>query len=141
MCALAMDLTSEARNAFMTLRTSRTPNHAFVMRPDPDDLKIYLEHEYPEGKSLDDIAMQLPSNEPRFIVIMPERVHPDGRKSYPFVLCCYCPPGLSPQVNIVYSNSRTLIARDFQLNLIWDVHKKLALGDDVLIDKFYTTKW
>lgn len=141
MCALAVDLTAEARNAFMTLRTSRTPNHAFVMRPDPDDLKIYLEHEYPEGKSLDDIAMQLPSNEPRFIVIMPERVHPDGRKSYPFVLCCYCPPGLSPQVNIVYSNSRTLIARDFQLNLIWDVHKKLALGDEELIDKFNTNKW
>lgn len=141
MCALAMDLTQEARDAFYRLRTSRTPNHAFVMRPDPDDLKIYLEHEYPEGKSLDDIAMSLPSNEPRFVIIMPERVHPDGRKSYPFVLCCYCPPGLSPQVNIVYSNSRTLIARDFQLNLIWDVHKKLALGDEELIEKFNTNKW
>lgn len=139
--AVHIDLTDAARQAFESLRHSRTPNHSFVLAADVDELKLNLVAEYPEGMSLDDIAMKLPSNEPRFIIIMPERVHPDGRKSYPFVLCCYCPQGLAPQVNIVYSNSRTVIAREFQMNLIWEVHKKLQLGDEELIDKFETNKW
>ena len=142
MSHLAIDLTEEARNAFMKLRTSSTPNHSFVLRPDAETLRVELEAEYPEGKSLDDIAMAFPSNEPRFVIIMPERLHPDGiRKSYPIILCCYCPPGLAPQVNVVYSNARTLIAKDFQLNLVWEVHKKLALGDEELKDKLDSNKW
>jgi len=141
MCALALDLSTEARNAFFALRSSKTKNHSFVMRADWETLKIELIADYPEGKSLDDIGMALPSTEPRFIVILPERQHPDGRKSYPIVMCAYCPQGMSPQVNIVYSNARTVLARDFQIQHIWDVHKKLALGDEELIEKFAANKW
>jgi hypothetical protein len=57
------------------------------------------------------------------------------------VLICYCPPGLSPQVNVVYSNARTTLVKVFQLNLVWEVKKKLQLGDEELIDKFATNKW
>jgi hypothetical protein len=141
MCALAIDIVSEARNAFQKLRTSRTPNHAILLRPEQDELKVLLEQEFPEGKSLDELASLLPPAEPRFIVIMPERVHPDGRKSYPIVLVAYCPAGLAPQVNVVYSNARTALVRDFQLNLVWEVKKKLQLGDEELSDKFATNKW
>jgi hypothetical protein len=139
--AVALDLVSEARNAFEKLRTSRTPNHAIVLKPDSTTLRIELEADYPEGKSLDDIASHLPGNDTRLIVIMPECAHPDGRKSYPIVLCCYCPQGLPPQVNIVHSNARTLIVKEFQIQLIWDVKKKLALNDEDLVEKFNSKKW
>lgn len=139
--SLDIDLVQEAREAFQKLRMSRTANHAFVLKPETDTLKITVEYEYPEGKSLDEIAEDLPSDEPRFIVIMPERVHPDGRKSYPLALICYCPQGMSPQTNIVYSNSRNTISRDFQLTHVWDVKKRSAIGDEELIEKFETNKW
>jgi hypothetical protein len=141
MCALAIDLAAEARDAFSRLRHSRTANHSLVLRADVDSLKVELEAEYPDGKALDDIAEGLPSSEPRFIIIMAERAHPDGRKSYPLVLIAFCPPGLSPQVNIVHSNARTVIAHDFQLNLVWEVKKLLQIGDDELAEKLATGKW
>jgi hypothetical protein len=141
MCALAIDIVAEARDAFLRLRHSRTANHALVLRADVNSLKVEVDADYPDGRSLDDIADSLPSTEPRFIIIMPERSHPDGRKSYPLVLIVHCPAGLSPQVNIVYSNARTIIARDFQLNLVWEVKKLLQLGDDELQEKFATGKW
>jgi hypothetical protein len=141
MCALEIELTAPARDAFQSLRTSKTPNHAFILRTDPEKLQILVEHEFPEGKCLDELANLLPAIEPRFIALMPERIHPDGRKSYPMVLICYCPPGLSPQVNVVYSNARTTLVKVFQLNLVWEVKKKLQLGDEELVDKFATNKW
>jgi hypothetical protein len=138
---LDLDLTAEVRHAFDDLRVSRTPNHALVIKTSEQTLKLELDGLYPEGKSLDDIAATLPSGEPRFIIIMPERVHPDGRKSYPIVLCSYCPSGLAPQVNVVYSNARTLLVKEFQMNLVWEVKKKLQLGDEELVEKFNTNKW
>jgi hypothetical protein len=140
-CALTIDVGPEARQAFQKLRTSRTPNCAFILRTDPDSLKVSVEHEFPEGKALDNLATLLPVSEPRFIVLMPERVHADERKSYPLVLICYIPQGLSPQVNIVYSNTRTTLVKEFQLNLVWEVKKKLQLGDEELIEKFATNDW
>jgi hypothetical protein len=141
MCALAIEVSPEAREAFQKLRTSRTPNHSYILKTDPDALKIVIEHEFPEGKTVDDLANLLPALEPRFILLMAERIHPDERKSYPLVLISYCPAGLSPQINVVYSNSRTTLVREFQLNLVWEVKKKLQLGDEELVEKFATNKW
>jgi hypothetical protein len=141
MCALTIELTAPAREAFQKLRTSRTPNHAAILRADSETLQVLVEHEFPEGKPLDELVNLLPSVEPRFILLMPERIHPDGRKSYPLVLISYCPPGLAPQINVVYSNARTTLVREFSLNLVWEVKKKLQLGDEELLDKFATNKW
>ena len=139
---LGIDITQEVRDAFQRLRSSRNPNYAMLMAPDVQTLKLELLEEFPDGVSLDDLAMKLPSDKPRFIIYMPERLHPDGiRKSYPLILINYCPPGLSPQVNIVYSNSRTDLAKTFQLNHMWDIKKKLQLGDEELKEKFETNKW
>jgi hypothetical protein len=141
MCALAIEVTAPCREAFVKLRTSRTANHSFIMRADIETLQVLLEHEFPEGKSLDEIINLLPNLEPRFIVVMPERDHPDGRKSYPLIFIAYCPAGLSPQINVVYSNARTTIAREFQLQYVWEVKKKLQIGDDELAEKLATNKW
>jgi hypothetical protein len=138
---VALDLVAEARNAYQRLRVGRTPNQCFVLRPDATTLKIELEADYPEGKSLGEIANDLPGNDTRLIVVMPERKHADGRKSYPIVLIAYCPQGLSPQVNIVHSNARTMVAKDFQLTLVWDVKKRLLLSDEALAEKLESNKW
>jgi hypothetical protein len=139
---VSLDLVSEARNAYEKLRTSRVTNHAIVLRPNPSSLAIELEAEYAEGKCLDDIADTLPGNDTRLIVMMPERVYPDGiRKSYPIILISYCPQGLPPQVNVVHSNARTMVMKEFQLTMVWDVKKKLALGDESLVDKLAADKW
>lgn len=138
---LGVDIVQEAKDAFQRLRTSRVPNYAIILRPDVDTLKVELEKEFNEGISLDDIINELPTNEPRFIVYMPERVHPDGRKSYPLILINYCPPGLPPQINIVYSNSRTELSKEFQINHLWDTKKRISLGDEELKEKFETNKW
>lgn len=137
---LGIDITQEAKDAFQKLRTSRVPNYAIILSPDVETLKVNLE-EAIEGISLDDIAQKLPTDRPRFVVYMPERTHPDGRKSYPLILINYCPPGLPPQINIVYSNSRTELQKEFMINHLWDIKKRISLGDEELLEKFETNKW
>lgn len=111
------------------------------MKPDDATLSVQLVEEHPEGMTLDDVAQKLPKADPFFVIIMPERTHKDGRKSYPIVLIAYCPQGLSPQINIVYSNSRIQIAKEFNIQNVWQIKKKYQLGDEELAEKFETNKW
>jgi hypothetical protein len=41
-----------------------------------------------------------------------------GRKFYPLILIAYCLLGLLPKANVMYSNTRTVFVRDFQLNWV-----------------------
>ena len=56
-------------------------------------------------------------------------------------MIAYCPSGLAPQVNIVFTNSRTSLSKAFQLDLIWDTKKAILLGDEELKERFETNKW
>ena len=139
--SLQFDIEQEVRDAYERLRKSRTPNHCILLEPVESSLSVKLLEEHPEGVTLDDMAEKLPKTEPRFIISVPERTHKDGRKSYPIVLVAYCPPGLSPQVNIVYSNARIQLAKEFNLTNVWEIKKKYQLGDEELAEKFETNKW
>jgi len=141
MCAMHLNITSEVRNAFQELRKSRVPYHTIVLSTDTTELSVNLVSEFKEGIPLEDVAATLPTNAPRIIICMPERVHPDGRKSYPMVLIPYCPPNLSPQANIVFSNARSQIALEFQLQNIWEVKKKYGLSNETLAEKLASGKW
>lgn len=141
MCALQIPITEPAREAYQRLHSSRTPFHTIILKPNVQTQEIELVAEYPEGKHLDELINQLPSSEARFIIHMPERIHADERKSYPIVLIAYSPKGLSPQSNIIYTNSRSVIVRDFQIPFTWDIKRKLEMGDEELKERFETNKW
>ena len=138
---LSLTIQQPAKDAFQKLHSSRTPFHSIILKPNNQTQEIELVAEYPEGKKLDDLVMEVPAAEPRFIIHMPERVHADERKSYPLVLIAYCPKGLSPQANIIYTNARTQLVRDFQIPYTWDVKRKLDIADDGLVECFTTNKW
>ena len=139
--SLTIEIQAPAKEAFQKLHSSRTPFHTVILKPNNQTQEVELVSEYPEGKKLDDIVSEIPSTEPRFIIHMPERVHADERKSYPIVMIAFCPKGLSPQANIIYTNSRTQLVRDFQIPYTWDVKKKLEIGDEELMECFATNKW
>ena len=138
---MVLNLTSEVRNAFQDLRKSRTPFHTIILTPDVENLSVILVENATEGIPFDDLSKKLPPDSPRIIISMPERVHPDGRKSYPIIMVAYCPNNLSPQVNIVYSNARTQIVREFQIQHVWEVKKKYSVNMEALQEKFDTNKW
>ena len=139
--SLHFEIDQEVRDAFETLRKSRTPNHCILCAPDEERLSVKLLEEHPEGVPLDEMAEKLPKAEARFIITVPERVHKDGRKSYPIVLVAYCPMGLPPQLNIFYSNARVQLAKDFNITNVWEAKKKYQIGDEELAEKFQTNKW
>lgn len=140
--SVSIDIALDVQEAYQKLRTSRTPFHSILLKANVDELQVQLVEEFADGIKLDDILTKIPSDEPRFIVQMPERVHPDGiRKSYPIVMIAYCPAGLPPNVNIVYTNARAALQRTFQIQFIQDVKKKFQIGDEELIECFNTNKW
>lgn len=138
---MTIDLDQQVREAYEALYKSRTAGHTIIFGCDDKQLKVVLLEEIKEGITLDDLANKLPNNEPRLVITMQERVHRDGHKSYPIILIAYCPAGLAPQVNIVYTNSRITVAKEFKIQYVWEEKKRFHIGDEELVEKFETNKW
>ena len=141
MSAVSVDFTPEAKEAFTKFTKSRTVHHTVILKIDFEKTVFALDAEFPQGISLDDVAMKIPKNEPRFILHIPERVHEDGRTSNPLLLICYCPANLSPTRNVVYSYARTRLLEEFVIPFVWTIERPLDLGDEELAEKFATNSW
>uniref|UniRef100_A0A0R3RKE6 ADF-H domain-containing protein n=1 Tax=Elaeophora elaphi TaxID=1147741 RepID=A0A0R3RKE6_9BILA len=65
------------------------------------------------------ICDELPVQQPRYIVISYERMHDDGRLSYPLCLVLYSPSGCNPQLRMMYAGSRNNLAKECELNRVF----------------------
>ncbi|VDO07399.1 unnamed protein product [Brugia timori] len=89
-CEIAADLKDELERFRFSRKRS---TNALILKIDPVKQLIILDQKL-EDCDPDMICDELPVQQPRYIVISYERVHDDGRLSYPLSLVFYSPSGL-----------------------------------------------
>lgn len=62
-------------------------------------------------ETVDDLADDLPSNSPRFIVVSYQLTHPDGRTSTPLFLLNWNPSSGSPDMKTLHASGLSLFQR------------------------------
>jgi hypothetical protein len=139
--SLDIDITPEAYEAVQAFRGSRTTGHTVILGIKVDPPQLVLDEAIPEGLPLEEVSAKMTQFNPKIILYLFERTHPDNRKSYPLVIICYFPPGLAPQVNVVYSNARMKIQSLTQIQSVWSVQKRFKLTNDSLQECFTSNKW
>ena len=58
-----------------------------------------------KGVSLEEIMVELPDNDPRYLVYSYSYQHGDGRVTYPLVFIYVCPEGSHPEQSMLYAGS------------------------------------
>ncbi|XP_063681944.1 glia maturation factor gamma-like [Bolinopsis microptera] len=101
-CQLSPELAGVARK----FRFRKAKNiGAITMKASAKTLTVELEETY-EDTTIEDIADDLPTAEPRYLLISYVLNHPDGRVSYPQCFVFYTPPSAKPEMRMLYSSSK-----------------------------------
>ncbi|CAI5444599.1 unnamed protein product [Caenorhabditis angaria] len=131
-CSIPEDVRAE----FKKFRFSKaTTMSALILKISRDSHELSIEEQF-DDSSLEEIREELPSQQPRFILLSWCKKHEDKRITYPMSLIYYCPTGSSPELQMMYAGSRNFIVNECQLTKNMEIRDVDELDEDLLDSKF-----
>ncbi|EIN07231.1 glia maturation factor beta [Punctularia strigosozonata HHB-11173 SS5] len=119
-----VDIPQELKDALRKFRFARRNAGSAAMIVRVNKQKLILEEvEQYDSISIEDLAEELPENNPRYVVLSYELHHSDGRKSFPLVLLNWVPP--TAEISLTTLHASAFI--DFQNTA--DVSKVIDVRD------------
>eukprot|EP01095_Lingulamoeba_sp_RSL-Kostka_P006310 TRINITY_DN197_c0_g1_i1.p1 TRINITY_DN197_c0_g1~~TRINITY_DN197_c0_g1_i1.p1 ORF type:complete len:140 (+),score=46.90 TRINITY_DN197_c0_g1_i1:71-490(+) len=114
-------------------------NTAFIMKINKETLEVELE-EIIEEIPFDELADEVPAATPRFIAYSYKYTHNDGRVSYPLIFIFYCPPGIRPELNVMYASTKQNLSHELSIMKIFDIRNIDDFDEEWLKNKlaFFT---
>eukprot|EP01088_Endostelium_zonatum_P010778 TRINITY_DN2437_c0_g1_i1.p1 TRINITY_DN2437_c0_g1~~TRINITY_DN2437_c0_g1_i1.p1 ORF type:complete len:141 (-),score=32.16 TRINITY_DN2437_c0_g1_i1:113-535(-) len=129
-------ISDEVKTAFKKFQgggAKDKPNAVFKMKIDTKKQEVQLE-DVSEG-NLEDLAADLPEFAPRFLAYNYKWLHDDGRISYPLMFIFYCPEGISTQLNMLYSSTKTILVNELKFSKVFEVRDPEELTAKWVKDK------
>ncbi|XP_012630098.2 glia maturation factor gamma [Microcebus murinus] len=111
-----------------------TDNAAIIMKVDKDRQMVVLEEEF-QNISPDELKMELPERQPRFVVYSYKYVHDDGRVSYPLCFIFSSPVGCKPEQQMMYAGSKNRLVQTAELTKVFEIRTTDDLTEAWLQEK------
>uniref|UniRef100_A0A0M3JWI5 Glia maturation factor, beta (inferred by orthology to a zebrafish protein) n=1 Tax=Anisakis simplex TaxID=6269 RepID=A0A0M3JWI5_ANISI len=116
-------------------RFSKSRNtNALILKIDRNDQKLLIDERL-EDCTIEEICDELPSQQPRYILISYKLTHSDGRESFPLCLIFYTPSDCCPDVQMLYAGSRNNLVRECQLTRSIEIREVEELTQELLDSK------
>ncbi|MFH4980578.1 hypothetical protein AB6A40_007287 [Gnathostoma spinigerum] len=126
------EITDEVKKELEKFRFSSSPTtNAIILKIDRDSHRLVLDGKY-EDCEIEEIGRELPSQQPRFIIISYHLEHSDGRSSYPMCLIYYSPSGCSPEMQMLYAGSRNRLVEECELTKNLEIRDAEELTKETL---------
>lgn len=107
---------------------------ALIFKIDMEKHLIVLDEEH-EDISIDDLREELPSQQPRYVFLSYVLKHDDGRVSYPLCFIYVSPQGCKPELQMMYSGSKTFLVRETGATKVFEVRSTEEITEEWLIEK------
>ncbi|XP_015352361.2 glia maturation factor gamma [Marmota marmota marmota] len=111
-----------------------TDNAAIIMKVDKDRQMVVLEEEF-QNISPDELKLELPERQPRFVVYSYKYVHEDGRVSYPLCFIFSSPVGCKPEQQMMYAGSKNRLVQTAELTKVFEIRTTDDLTEAWLQEK------
>lgn len=111
-----------------------TDNAAIIMKVDKDRQMVVLEEEF-QNISPEELKMELPERQPRFVVYSYKYVHEDGRVSYPLCFIFSSPVGCKPEQQMMYAGSKNRLVQTAELTKVFEIRTTDDLTEAWLQEK------
>lgn len=95
-----------------------------------DEVKFWLENISPE-----ELQMELPERQPRFVVYSYKYLHADGRVSYPLCFIFSSPVGCKPEQHMMYAGSKNRLVQTAELTKVFEIRTTDDLTEAWLQEK------
>ncbi|KAF6077594.1 glia maturation factor gamma [Phyllostomus discolor] len=113
---------------------SERDNAAIIMKVDKDRQMVVLEEEF-QNISPEELKMELPERQPRFVVYSYKYAHEDGRVSYPLCFIFSSPVGCKPEQQMMYAGSKNRLVQTAELTKVFEIRTTDDLTEAWLQEK------
>ncbi|KAJ5067971.1 hypothetical protein M0811_09340 [Anaeramoeba ignava] len=133
------ELSEDFRDQYKTLSFGKQEiNTALILKIDMKTKEVIVDKKLSET-TIEEIAEELPSAAPRYIVYSYKHVHDVSdaysRFSIPIIFIFYCPPGLNTYTNMIYTSTKITIMDEIKSVHVYDVQETSVLTSDWLKEK------
>ncbi|KAF6077593.1 glia maturation factor gamma [Phyllostomus discolor] len=104
------------------------------MKVDKDRQMVVLEEEF-QNISPEELKMELPERQPRFVVYSYKYAHEDGRVSYPLCFIFSSPVGCKPEQQMMYAGSKNRLVQTAELTKVFEIRTTDDLTEAWLQEK------
>ncbi|XP_008580296.1 PREDICTED: glia maturation factor gamma isoform X3 [Galeopterus variegatus] len=104
------------------------------VKVDKDRQMVVLEEEF-QNISPEELKMELPERQPRFVVYSYKYVHEDGRVSYPLCFIFSSPVGCKPEQQMMYAGSKNRLVQTAELTKVFEIRTTEDLTEAWLQEK------
>jgi len=130
-CEIPEEVMAEYKK-FKTARSQTTD--VMFLKINVKQLRVEIE-DVMTDVNLEDIPEELPECVPRFLVINYRQTHADGRLSFPLVFVFFCPPGIKPELNILYASTKQRLALMMHILKDYELKDKEEFNEEWLKKK------
>ncbi|KAI3644596.1 hypothetical protein MP228_010760 [Amoeboaphelidium protococcarum] len=130
-CEVPQEITDKLKE--FRFRKSKK-NAALILKVDKDDFKVKIE-QLLDGCTMEDLAEELPDNQPRFVVYSFEYVHQDGRVSYPLIFFYWSPTTVKPEMHMLYASAKTHVVQKCEVGKVYDIRELSTFTETWLKEK------
>lgn len=128
-------MSDEVKTKLKKFRLRKEKNvAAIILKIDKASLKIILDEEH-EDISVDDLQEELPSQQPRYIVLSYVKNHDDGRVTYPLIFIFISPEGCNPEQHMMYAGSKLQAVQDGGITKVIELRSLEDLTDETVLEK------
>lgn len=107
---------------------------ALIFKIEPEKYMIVLDEEH-EDISIEDLREELPSQQPRYVLLSYVLAHDDGRKSFPLCFIFISPQGCKPELQMMYSGSKKALEKDIGATKIFELRSVDEFTEEWLVEK------
>lgn len=88
-----------------------------------------------EGITIEELQENLPSHQPRYIILSYRQEHKDGRVSYPLCFIYFTPRDSHAELQMMYAGSKISLQREAELTRAYEIRELEDLTEEWLLEK------
>ncbi|KAL1512501.1 hypothetical protein ABEB36_002084 [Hypothenemus hampei] len=132
------EVTEDVKQALKEFRFRKEKNTAaLILKVDREKQQIIIDEQL-EDTSIDSLQENLPSHQPRFVILSYKQEHRDGRVSYPLCFIFFTPRDSHAELQIMYAGSKLALQKEAEVSRAYEIRELEDLTEDWLLSKLGT---
>ncbi|XP_050302112.1 glia maturation factor beta [Anthonomus grandis grandis] len=129
------EITPEVKNALKEFRFRKdTDTGALILKVDREKQQIILDEQL-DNTTIDDLQENLPSHQPRFVVLSYKQEHKDGRISYPLCFIFFTPRDSHAELQMMYAGSKLSLQKEADVSRAYEIRELEDFTEEWLLSK------
>lgn len=129
------EIKDEVKQALRNFRFRKNKDTAaLILKVDREKQQIFIDEQL-DDTTIEAIQENLPSHQPRFVILSYKQEHKDGRVSYPLCFIFFTPRDSHAELQMMYAGSKLALQKEADVSRAYEIRELEDLTEEWLLSK------